>query len=44
MVNASVAHAIRAGVFKTIETNEGLTFAPGTPEDLGRYWLGEAAR
>jgi tripartite-type tricarboxylate transporter receptor subunit TctC len=44
LLNASVARAIRAGVFKTIETNEGLTFAPGTPEDLGRYWLGEAAR
>jgi hypothetical protein len=33
-----------SGVFKTIETNEGLSFAPGTPEDFSRYWLGEAAR
>jgi tripartite-type tricarboxylate transporter receptor subunit TctC len=44
LLNASVTKAIRSGIFKTIETNEGLTFAPGTPEDLGRYWLGEAAR
>jgi tripartite-type tricarboxylate transporter receptor subunit TctC len=43
LLNASVAKAIRSGIFKTIETNEGLTFAPGTPEDFGRYWLGEAA-
>jgi tripartite-type tricarboxylate transporter receptor subunit TctC len=44
LLNASVAKAIRSGVFKMIETNEGLSFAPGTPEDLSRYWLGEAAR
>jgi tripartite-type tricarboxylate transporter receptor subunit TctC len=44
LLNASVAKAIRSGVFKTIETNEGLSFAPGTPEDFSRYWLGEAAR
>ena len=44
LLNASVAKAIRSGVFKTIETNEGLNFAPGTPEDFSRYWLGEAAR
>jgi tripartite-type tricarboxylate transporter receptor subunit TctC len=44
LLNASVTKAIRSGIFKTIETNEGLTFTPGTPEDLGRYWLGEAAR
>jgi tripartite-type tricarboxylate transporter receptor subunit TctC len=43
-LNASVAKAIRSGVFKTIETNEGLSFAPGTLEDFSRYWLGEAAR
>jgi tripartite-type tricarboxylate transporter receptor subunit TctC len=43
LLNASVAKAIRSGVFKTIETNEGLSFAPGTPEDFSRYWLGEAA-
>ena len=30
LLNTSVAKAIRAGIFKTIETNEGLTFAPGT--------------
>jgi tripartite-type tricarboxylate transporter receptor subunit TctC len=44
LLNGSVARAIRSGTFKTIETNEGLTFAPGTPEEFGRYWLGEAAR
>ena len=44
LLNASVAKAIRSGVFKTIETNEGLSFAPGTPEDFSRYWLGEEAR
>jgi tripartite-type tricarboxylate transporter receptor subunit TctC len=44
LLNASVAKAIRSGVFKTIETNEGLSFVPGTPEDFSRYWLGEAAR
>ncbi len=44
LLNTSVAKAIRAGIFKTIETNEGLTFAPGTPEDLGRYVLEDAAR
>ncbi len=44
LLNASVANAIRAGIFRTIETNEGLTFALGTPEDFGRFWLGEAAR
>ena len=44
LLNASVARAIRSGVFKTIETNEGLSFAPGTPEDFSHYWLGEAAR
>jgi tripartite-type tricarboxylate transporter receptor subunit TctC len=44
LLNAAVAKAIRSGVFKTIETNEGLSFAPGTPEDFSRYWLGDAAR
>ena len=44
LLNASVAKAIRASIFKTIETNEGLTFAPGTPEDFGRYVLEDAAR
>jgi tripartite-type tricarboxylate transporter receptor subunit TctC len=44
VLNASVARAIRAGVFKTIETNEGLVFAPGTPEDFGRFMLEDAAR
>ena len=43
-LNASVAKAIRSEVFKTIETNEGLTFAAGTPEDFNRYLLSEAAR
>ena len=44
LLNASVAKAIRSEVFKTIETNEGLTFAAGTPEDFNRYLLSEAAR
>jgi tripartite-type tricarboxylate transporter receptor subunit TctC len=39
LLNVSVAKAIRAGVFKTIETNEGLMFAPGTPQDFGRFVL-----
>lgn len=39
LLNTSVAKAIRTGVFKTIETNEGLIFAPGTPEDFGRFVL-----
>jgi tripartite-type tricarboxylate transporter receptor subunit TctC len=44
LLNASVANAIRSGVFKAIETNEGLTFADGTPEDFGRYLQSEAVR
>ena len=44
LLNASVAKAIRAGIFKTIETSEGLTFAPGTPEEFGRYVQEDAAR
>ena len=44
LLNASVAKAIRSGVFKAIETNEGLTFADGTPEDFGRYLQTEAVR
>jgi tripartite-type tricarboxylate transporter receptor subunit TctC len=44
LLNASVAKAIREGIFKTIETNEGLMFAPGTPEDFGRYVLEDATR
>ena len=44
LLNTSVAKAIRSGVFKTIETNEGLTFAPGTPEDFSHYLQSETAR
>jgi tripartite-type tricarboxylate transporter receptor subunit TctC len=44
LLNASVAKAIQTGVFKKIETNEGLMFAPGTPEDFGRFMLEDAAR
>ena len=44
LLNASVAKAIRAGVFNAIETSEGLTFASGTPEDFGRYVIEDAAR
>jgi tripartite-type tricarboxylate transporter receptor subunit TctC len=35
LLNTSVEKAIQSEVFKTIETNEGLTFAPSTPEDFG---------
>jgi tripartite-type tricarboxylate transporter receptor subunit TctC len=44
LLNASVAKAIRTGIFKTIETNEGLMFVPGTPEDFGRFVLEDATR
>jgi tripartite-type tricarboxylate transporter receptor subunit TctC len=44
LLNASVAKAIGTGVFKTIETNEGLMFAPGTPEEFGRFVLEDSAR
>jgi tripartite-type tricarboxylate transporter receptor subunit TctC len=44
LLNASVEKAIRSSTFKTIEANDGLTFAPGTPEDFGRYLQSEAAR
>jgi len=44
LLNASVANAIRAGIFKTIEANEGLMFSPATPEDFGRYVLEDATR
>jgi tripartite-type tricarboxylate transporter receptor subunit TctC len=43
-LNISVAKAVQSGTFKQLETNEGLTFAPGTPEDFERYVEGEAAR
>jgi tripartite-type tricarboxylate transporter receptor subunit TctC len=43
LLNASVAKAIRTGTFKTIETNEGLMFAPATPEEFGRFVLDDAA-
>ncbi|MGH6791076.1 MAG: Bug family tripartite tricarboxylate transporter substrate binding protein [Pseudolabrys sp.] len=43
-LNASVAKAIRSGTFSTLEKNEGLTFAPRSPDDLDRYVKGEAAR
>jgi len=44
LLNASVEKAIRSAAFKTIEANEGLAFAPGTPEDFSRYLQSEAAR
>ena len=44
LLNASVAKAIATGVFKTIETNEGLMFAPGTPEDFGRFVIEDITR
>jgi tripartite-type tricarboxylate transporter receptor subunit TctC len=44
LLNTSVEKAIRSEAFKTIESNEGLTFAPCTPEDFGRYLQSEAAR
>jgi tripartite-type tricarboxylate transporter receptor subunit TctC len=44
LLNASISKAIRTGVFKTIETNEGLMFAPGTPEEFGRFVLEDITR
>jgi tripartite-type tricarboxylate transporter receptor subunit TctC len=44
LLNMSVQKAIRSKIFETIEINEGLTFAPSTPEDFGRYLQSEAAR
>jgi tripartite-type tricarboxylate transporter receptor subunit TctC len=44
LLNRSVEKAIRSEIFKTIEVNEGLSFAPSTPEDFGRYLQSEAAR
>jgi tripartite-type tricarboxylate transporter receptor subunit TctC len=44
VLNASVAKAIRSGVFKSIETNEGLTFPDSTREDFGRYLQNETVR
>lgn len=44
VLNASVAKAIQAGVFKTIEINEGLIFAADTPDDFGHYLQSDAAR
>src|SRR5271169_1760335 len=44
LLNTSVDKAIRSEAFKSIETNEGLTFAPGTPEDFRRYLQSEAGR
>jgi tripartite-type tricarboxylate transporter receptor subunit TctC len=44
LLNTSVEKAIRSEAFKTIETTEGLTFAPGSPEDFSRYLQSDAAR
>jgi tripartite-type tricarboxylate transporter receptor subunit TctC len=44
LLNTSVEKAIRSEAFKSIEANEGLTFAPGTPEDFSRYLQSDAAR
>jgi tripartite-type tricarboxylate transporter receptor subunit TctC len=44
VLNASVEKAISSGVFKTIEANEGLTFAAGTPDDFNRYLQSETVR
>jgi tripartite-type tricarboxylate transporter receptor subunit TctC len=44
VLNASVAKAIGAGVFKTIETNEGLIFAADTPDYFGHYLQSDATR
>jgi tripartite-type tricarboxylate transporter receptor subunit TctC len=43
-LNSSVAKAIEAGAFKKLELSEGLIFVPGTPDEFGRYVLGEAER
>jgi len=43
-LNTSVNKAIEASTFSKLATNEGLTFAPGTPDDLDRYVRAEAER
>ena len=43
-LNASVNKAIEAGTFSKLATNEGLTFAPGSPDQLDRYVRSEAER
>jgi tripartite-type tricarboxylate transporter receptor subunit TctC len=43
-LNTSVNKAIAAGAFRMLATNEGLIFAPGSPEDLDRFVRAEAAR
>jgi tripartite-type tricarboxylate transporter receptor subunit TctC len=43
-LNASVNKAIESGAFSKLATNEGLTFAPGPPDDLDRYVRSEAER
>jgi tripartite-type tricarboxylate transporter receptor subunit TctC len=43
-LNASVNRAIQAGAFSKLANNEGLVFAPGSPEDLDRFVRSEAER
>ena len=43
-LDRSAARAAASEGFKRFETAEGLTVAPGTPEDLDRYVRAEAAR
>jgi tripartite-type tricarboxylate transporter receptor subunit TctC len=43
-LNASVNKAIEAGIFGKLAANEGLIFAPGSPDDLDRYVRSEAER
>lgn len=43
-LNAAARKAVTAEAFRKRVASEGLIVSPGTPEDLGRYVLGEQAR
>ena len=43
-LNKSVAKAVQSDAFRRLSVNEGLVMAAGSPEELGRYFLGEEER
>jgi tripartite-type tricarboxylate transporter receptor subunit TctC len=43
-LNKSVAKAVQSDAFRRLSVNEGLVMAAGSPEELGRYFLGEEGR
>jgi tripartite-type tricarboxylate transporter receptor subunit TctC len=43
-LNKSVAKAVQSDAFRRLSINEGLVMAAGSPEELGRYFLGEEER